>query len=414
MIIIAAFVLLIFLYSLASKRLEHTILTAPVVFTSAGILLMLTLPVEGELQAYRESLLMFAEVGLVLLLFSDASRINLRILKHNTLPVRLLCIGMPLTILLGAIGAVMVFPQLSVWEAGILAAILAPTDAGLGAVIVRSPRVPARIRQALSVEAGLNDGLSVPFLLFFIDLASTGTKGTGWVLVRFMVEQLGFGALVGLVVGLAGGWLLGNARRKGWMAESLQQLGLVALPLLCVVGSEPIGASMFIAAYVAGLAVQIVFKEAGEQSLEFTEGWGELFNFFVFFLFGMFAARALHQVNLTYIAYGVISLTAVRMLPVVVSLIRTRLSTATVIFIGWFGPRGLASIVLGLVYLEQESHLPGELVIQVAVMVTVFLSVFGHGFTTLPGISLYVRKIAALDTAAPEHQAVAGLNPAKE
>ncbi len=414
MIIIAAFVLLIFLYSLASKRLEHTILTAPVVFTSAGILLMLTLPVEGELQAYRESLLMFAEVGLVLLLFSDASRINLRILKHNTLPVRLLCIGMPLTILLGAIGAVMVFPQLSVWEAGILAAILAPTDAGLGAVIVRSPRVPARIRQALSVEAGLNDGLSVPFLLFFIDLASTGTKGTGWVLVRFMVEQLGFGALVGLVVGLAGGWLLGNARRKGWMAESLQQLGLVALPLLCVVGSEPIGASMFIAAYVAGLAVQIVFKEAGEQSLEFTEGWGELFNFFVFFLFGMFAARALHQVNLTYIAYGVISLTAVRMLPVVVSLIRTGLSTATVIFIGWFGPRGLASIVLGLVYLEQESHLPGELVIQVAVMVTVFLSVFGHGFTTLPGISLYAREIAALDTAAPEYQAVANLNPAKE
>jgi NhaP-type Na+/H+ or K+/H+ antiporter len=216
------------------------------------------------------------------------------------------------------------------------------------------------------------------------------------------------------VVGLAGGWLLDKARRKGWMAESLQQLGLVALPLLCVIGSKAVGASMFIAAYVAGLAVQIVFKDAGKQSLEFTEGWGALFNFFVFFIFGMATTRELNQFNLTYIAYAIISLTAVRMFPVTISLIRTGLSTATVIFIGWFGPRGLASIVLGLVYLEQESHLPGEPVIRLAVMATVFLSIFCHGFTTLPGVSFYASKIAALNTAAPEHQAAAGPDPANE
>ncbi|MFZ2446314.1 MAG: cation:proton antiporter [Syntrophobacteraceae bacterium] len=414
MIIIAAFVLLIFFYSLVSKRLEHTILTAPIVFTAAGMLLVLTLPVLSELEADRESFLLLAEVGLVLLLFSDASRINLRVLKHNTLPTRLLGIGMLPTILLGAICAAMVFPQLSVWEAGILAAILAPTDAGLGEVVVSSPRVPVRIRQALSVEAGLNDGLSVPFLLFFITLAGAGTEDTSGVLVRFMVEQLGFGALVGLGVGLAGGWLLGIARRRGWMAGPLQQLGLVALPLLCVLGSKPVGASMFIAAYVAGLAVQVGFKEAGEQSLEFTESWGRLVNFFVFFLFGMFVARALDQFSLLFVAYGVISLTVVRMLPVAISLVRTGLSTATVLFMGWFGPRGLASIVLGLVYLEHESRLPGESVIRLAVMVTVFLSIFCHGFSALPGIGLYARKVAALDAAAPENLAVFGPNPVKE
>lgn len=412
MIIIAVFVLLVFLYSLVSKRLERTIFTAPIVFAAAGILLVLTLPVLGELEAQRKAFLLIAEVGLVLTLFSDASRINLQVLNANQkLPIRLLSIGMLLTILLGAIGAAIVFPRLSLWEACILAAILAPTDAGLGVVIVSSPRVPVRIRQALNVEAGLNDGLSVPFMMFFIALAQIGTKETGGVLMRFVVEQLGFGAFVGAVIGLAGGWLLRLAKRKEWMAESLQQLGLVALPLLCVLGSEPIGASMFIAGYIAGIAVQIGFKEAAELDVEFTESWGQLLNFFVFFLFGMLTASASNQFSPAPVLYAVISLTVVRALPVAISLIGTRLSTATVLFMGWFGPRGLASIVLGLVYLEQESHLPGESTIKLAVMATVMLSIFAHGLSTLPGIDLYARKIATLDASAPEHMEVVDTKP---
>jgi len=408
MVIVAAFVVLVFLYSLVSSRLEHTIFTAPMVFTAAGILLILCVPVLRELEADRKAFLLIAEVGLVLTLFVDATRINLQVLKSNeSLPVRLLGIGMLPTILLGAIGAAIVFPQLSIWEVGILAAILAPTDAGLGEVVVNSPRVPVRIRQALSVEAGLNDGLSVPFLMLFIALAQVGTKGAGAVLMRFVVEQLGFGALVGVVIGLAGGWLLGLAKRKGWMAESSQQLGLVALPLLCVMGSEPVGGSMFIAGYVAGIAVQVGFGEAAEKSLEFTEGWGRLLDFFVFFLFGMLVALAWKKFSMPLLVYAAISLTMVRMLPVAMALIGTRLCTATAVFMGWFGPRGLASIVLGLVYLEQESHLPGESTISLAVMATVLLSIFAHGFSAMPGIGLYARKIATLDPAAPEHLAVA-------
>lgn len=177
MTLIAAFVVLVFCYSLASRRLERTIVTAPIVFTGAGILIMLALPVLRELEADRKAFLLLAEMGLVLTLFSDGTRINLEALKGNEkLPVRLLCIGMLPTILLGALAAVWILPHLSILEACILAAILAPTDAGLGEVLVNSPRVPVRIPQALSVEAGLNDGMAVPFLMFFIALAQFGGR----------------------------------------------------------------------------------------------------------------------------------------------------------------------------------------------------------------------------------------------
>src|SRR5208283_3831473 len=276
MVPLAVFVALLFLFSLLSRRLEQTVVTAPIVFTVAGMLMFPAL--QGVLRAgfTANAVLHLAEIGLVMLLFTDASRTDLNLLRSiKNLPARLLSTGMLLTILLGAIVARRVFPHLSIWEAGILSAILAPTDAGLGQVIVNSSRVPVRIRQALNVEAGLNDGLSVPFLLFFIALAAAGIEHATR-LPHFILQQLGVGAIVGLVIGLAGGWLLELARCKEWIAESFQQIGVVALPLLCLVVSEMVDASMFIAAFIAGLAVQIGFKEAGRHSVEFAEEWGQL------------------------------------------------------------------------------------------------------------------------------------------
>ncbi|RNC68237.1 MAG: sodium:proton exchanger [Desulfuromonadales bacterium] len=403
MTVISVFIVLVFLYSLVSKRLEQTVVTAPIVFTAAGTLFILAMPGFRELNIEREGFLKLAEIGLVMLLFTDATHINAKTVRsRERLPLRLLTIGMLLTIMLGAIAAHLIFPRMSLWEAGILAAILAPTDAGLGQVIVRSPHVPLRIRQALDVEAGLNDGLSVPFLMFFIAVSRIGTDGAGQVLMKYVGEQLGMGALVGLAIGLAGGVLLGAAQRKGWMADSVQQLGLVTLPILSVLACEPVGGSMFIAAYVAGLAVQFGHPDASEHSVEFTEGWGQLFDYFVFFLFGLFVAMALGRLSLLHVLYALLSLTVVRMVPVAIALTGTRLNAATVLFMGWFGPRGLASIVLGLVFLEEEAHLPGEETIKLAVMATVMLSIFAHGFSALPGISLYSRTVATLDATAPE------------
>lgn len=405
MALAAVFVVLVFLYSLVSRRLERTVFTAPIFFTAVGLLVFLMPPWLSEIDLNRKAFLLIAEIGLVMTLFTEAADINLKRLKGNRrILVRLLSAGMLLTILFGAISALVVVGGLSLWEAGILAAILAPTDAGLGQVIVNSPRVPMNIRQILSVEAGLNDGLSVPFLMVFIALALHTAEGGGAVLAQFLWEQLGYGALIGLGIGLGGGWLLGLAQRKNWMMKGLQQLGLVTLPLLCVMASEAAEASMFIAAYVAGLVVQIGFAEAGERSSEFAENWGQLFNFFVFFLFGVFVTRDWTNFNAALALYAILSLTVIRMIPVALALVGTGLSRSTVLFAGWFGPRGLASIVLGLVYLERHAHLPGESTIRLAVMATVLLSIFAHGLSALPGIDVYAERIASLDKSAPEHQ----------
>jgi NhaP-type Na+/H+ or K+/H+ antiporter len=405
-LIAAVFILLILLYSLVSRRLERTVITAPMLFVAAGLLIILLPAQLSALELERTELLQIAELGLVMLLFTDAARINLGVLKGNrNLPFRLLSAGMLLTILLGAIFALVVFDGLSFWEAGILAAILAPTDAGLGQVIVQSPRVPLRIRQALNFEAGVNDGLSVPFLMLFIALALETTAGAGAVLTKFLKEQLGYGTLVGLGIGLGGGWLLGVAQRRDWMAAERQTIGLVTLPLLCLVASEAVGASMFIAAYVAGLVAQIGFAPAGKDAAEFAEDWGQLLNFFVFFLFGLFVGQAWTNFNPNLMLYALLSLTVVRMVPVALALTGTGLSWTTVLFMGWFGPRGLASIVLGLVYLEQHANLPGESTIRLAVMATVLLSIFAHGLSALPGTHLYSSRLSSLGLGAPEFQA---------
>jgi len=402
--LLIVFIVLIFTYSLVSRPLEQTIITAPVVFTLVGMIAGFLAPESQQGGFSLDLFLRLAEIGLVLLLFTDASRTDLTVLRSIwNLPMRLLSTGLLLTIFLGAVAAQLLFPRLSIWEAGILAAILAPTDAGLGQIIVNSPHVPLRIRQALNVEAGLNDGLSVPFLLFFMALAASDFASHDASMTRFIVEQLGFGTLVGLGIGLVGGWLLGVSSRRNWITETFQQIGVVVLPVLCLVLSEAIGASMFISAFVAGLAVQLGFKEVSKHSVEFSEQWGQLINLSVFFIFGVLVARGWQQFTTASILYGVLSLTVIRMLPVAIALIGTGLSRATVLFTGWFGPRGLASIVLGLVYLEQETHLPGEPVIRVAVMSTVLLSIFAHGLSAMPGVDLYQRKIASLAPDASEH-----------
>ena len=403
----AIFVSLLFIYALLSGRASQTPITAPLLFTAAGMVMSPLWIHIADAGVTANVFLRLAELGLVLLLFTDASRTDLTVLRNiGTLPGRLLSTGMLLTILLGGIVARLVFPSLSIWEAGILSAILAPTDAGLGQVVVTSPRVPTRVREALNVEAGLNDGLSVPFLLFFMALAAAKIEGGAASLLQFIGEQLGLGVVVGLGVGLLGGWLLRVARRRGWIAESFQQIGVVTLPLLCLLLAEMVDASMFIASFVAGLAVQIPFKDAGTHSFEFAEEWGQMFNLAVFFLFGMIVVRDWSQFTRSSWVYAVLSLTVVRIIPVAVALIGTRLSRPTVLFMGWFGPRGLASIVLGLVYLEQELHLPSESAIRAAVMMTVVLSIFVHGLSAMPGISTYARKVATLSPSAPERQEI--------
>jgi NhaP-type Na+/H+ or K+/H+ antiporter len=405
---VIVFILLVYVYSLLSRRLEGTILTIPLVFTVAGVVLVLLVPglvVRRETES--EVWLILAEITYAIVLFNGATRVNLRILGGRMqLPGRLLVFGLPLTILLGMLVAALVLPDLALWEAGILACILAATDTGLAEGIVRSPRVPACIREALNAESGLSDGLVIPFLMLFVSLIKVDAAGPGGVFLRIAVQQIGFGIPVGAAIGFVGGWLLGLARRRGWASAPFQQIAMIALAPLCLILAEAIGTSPFIAAFAAGIAVQAGFRDASEGLVEFSENEGRLLHMFVFFLFGTAAGPALGEFHLAPVLYAILSLTLVRMLPVAISMIGTRLSAASLLFVGWFGPRGLASIVLSLVVVQLEVQTAGASVVRLGLMATVLLSIFAHGLSASPGIRLYAQQIARLGTDAPEYEAV--------
>ena len=409
MLTIVAFILLVYMYSLLSKRLEGTVLTIPVVFAVAGIALILVAPgaVGRELRA--TGWLILAEITYAIVLFNGATRVNLRVLGGEMrLPGRLLVIGLPLTILLGMLVAALVLPGLSLWEAGALACILAATDTGLAGLIVGSPRVPACIREALNAESGLSDGLVVPFLMLFISLVRADAAGPSIPFLRVAAQQIGFGIPAGAAIGLVGGWLLGLARRRGWASPPFQQIAMIALAPLCLVLAKALGTSPFIAAFSAGIALQIGFRDAAAGVVEFSENEGRLLHMFVFFLFGTSAGSVLREFHLAPVLYAILSLTLVRMLPVALSMLGTRLSGASVLFMGWFGPRGLGSIVLGMVA-AQEVQTAGSSLIRLGLIATVLLSIFAHGLSAPPGIRLYARQISRLGADAPEHEAVPGM-----
>jgi len=403
MVVFGIFLGLIFILSLISHRLKKTILTAPMVFTSAGIIVFLIIPELALVEVNNKTVLLLAELALAFTLFGDASRIQARsVWRDSQLPDRLLLIGMPVTIFAGLIIGLLVFTSLTFWEAAILAVILAPTDASLGGAISTSPRVPDRIRKALNIESGLNDGLSVPFLMLFIALARVDSplENTSWIL--YTLQVIGLGLLVGGVMGWGSGWLMSKAAQRGWTDEKAEQLGLLAVVVLVFFIAHEIGGNEFIAAFVAGLLVKVSFSDAGERMLDFSEAWGELLVYFVFFIFGAIAAPLLPTITFSVVVYAVLSLTLVRMLPVAVSMLGIKLQRSSVLFMGWFGPRGLASIVLGFVYLKEEANLPGESLILLTVAATVLLSVFAHGISTVPAIKQYGGDVDAFPSDAPE------------
>ncbi len=410
MSLLAIFVLAVFLFSLVSRQVEKSLFTPPILFTTIGVLSAVVLVEVTRGEANAEAFLTIAELGLVLLLFAEASHIDRRLLKSiRGLPVRLLTTGMVFTIALGLLVALLMFEQISIWEAGILAAVLAPTDAGLGQAIVSDPRVPRQIREALSVEAGLNDGLAVPFLLFFIALAGSVASQQSASLAGFILEQIGYGAAIGLVVARGGSWLANQARQRGWIDERSAKLGFLMMPLFCMLAAHEVHGSAFIAAFVGGLALPRNNDYPGKLAVHFIEDWGQLINLAVFFLFGVLLVAAWPELRPVHFLYGVLSLTLVRMIPVAIALLGSGMSRATVGFMGWFGPRGLASIVLGLVYFEQV-HGATNATIGLTVTATVLLSVLAHGFTARPGAAVYARAIASLPESAPEHRSGSSTN----
>ncbi len=383
-----------------SRRLERTVLTAPMLFVGAGLLFgtealgWLDLGIEsGTVRA-------LAEATLTLVLFADASRIDLGALRREiALPARLLGIGLPLTIAAGTVIAALLFTQLTWLEALVLAIVLAPTDAALGQAVVTDPRLPVRIRQGLNVESGLNDGICVP--LFFIALALAETDEgsiTSTHAVRLVFEEIGYGVVGGVVAGALGAIVLGFAeRRKLVAADWLQVIPLAAAALSYGIAA-PLGGSGFIAAFVAGLTFGFLYRahDRGEVTYLVDSG-GQVLNGVTFIVFGAVAlGPALHVLDWRIALYAVLSLTLARMLPVALALAGLHARLPTVAYVGWFGPRGLASIVFAVIVLEGSALEHSHLVVT-TVLITVALSVYGHGITAVPLTDLYVRWFARHD-----------------
>ncbi len=402
---LAVLLAVVFLYGLISRRLEGSVVTAPMSFVAAGMVLGPAALGLVNLDLENETVLLVAEFALALLLFTDATRVDLRALGSPPhLPARLLGVGMPLTIVLGAVAAALVLPGLSFWEAAIVAAVLAPTDAALGQAVVSDERVPATVRRSLNVEAGLNDGLSVPFLALFIALAlaeEEALTGGRWIL--FALQQIGFGVLVGALVGVSGAWLVREAIRWGWISDTFERLALLALALLAYALAGLAGGNGFIAAFAGGLCAGPFLRGIGERAVGFADAEGQLLNAAVFFTFGAVAIPLLlDEMDLSVALYAGLSLSVIRMLPVGIALLGTRLRGVSVLFMGWFGPRGLASIILGLVFLEEAASLSASVEISTVVAATVLLSVLLHGLTSSPLSTLYARSAATMSPAAPE------------
>ncbi len=377
---------IVVVYAALSRALDPTPVSAPIFFLSAGLICGNKGLGLIDLGPTSEQVRVLAELTLTLVLFTDAARIDVAALRREyTVPARLLGIGLPLTILAGWLLGIGMFGSFSLAEILLLAVILAPTDAALGQAVVSDPRLPSRIRQGLNVESGLNDGICVPLL--FIGLAIVGAQAgaeSSQGAIDVVVEAIGYGVLFGAVAGVAGALVAKLARRYGSMGSSWAQILPVATAGLAYGLAAPLGGSGFIAAFVAGFGFGVLQRHAGGDTTYLIEEFGELSNSFTFIVFGAaVVGPVLAGLTWRAVLYGVLSLTIVRMAPVAVALLGTHARRQTVAFIGWFGPRGLASIVFTIIVLE-DGGVRNSSTITVAVVFTIVLSVYAHGLTARP------------------------------
>ena len=374
-----------------SRRLTGTSLTPAMVFVALGVLVGPLVADGLSVSPTSHSVRTLAEATLTPVLFADASRINLSALRREyAVPLRLLAIGLPLTIALGALFAAGLFGHFSVAEAVVLAVVLAPTDAALGEAVVTEPRLPSRIRQGLNVESGLNDGICVPLLL--IALAAADIQDhllTNSHAVSVIAEEIGYGLLAGAAAGLLTAGLVKVAGRRHLITGLWQQVVPLAGAALAYGIAIGLGGSGFIAAFIAGLIFGGLAHREAEESSRLIEALGALLGGITFLIFGaVLLGPALKQLDWRVGLYALLSLTVVRMLPVAVAMIGSGARWPTVAFCGWFGPRGLASIVFAVIVVE-ESQLPGAQTILITTYLTIGLSVLAHGITAAPLATRY-------------------------
>jgi NhaP-type Na+/H+ or K+/H+ antiporter len=391
---LALLALFALVYSAIAGAVERTWISGAIVFTAFG---MLVGPMGLDLLTWetdRETIRSLAEVTLALVLFTDAAGADIGVLKKNRgLPLRLLLIGLPLTILLGFGVGVLLVDSLSLFALALLATMLAPTDAALGKAVVTNQAVPDEVRQGLNVESGLNDGICVPVLFVFLALAldQTGDAGPWHLAVKLVAEEIGIGLVVGLGLTFVGAKLLKLARARNWITPTWIQIPVVAMALASFAIAQTLGGSGFIASFSGGLLFGILTKDLREEFLLAAEGTGDTLALVTWVIFGAaVVGQAVGHFSWLILLYAILSLTLIRMLPVFLSLTGSGIDTEGKLFIGWFGPRGLASIVFAVIVVNSELAYTGPLAM--TVVCTIALSIIFHGITANPWAKAYGER----------------------
>ncbi|MCB1449347.1 MAG: cation:proton antiporter [Nitratireductor sp.] len=393
--ILLAILASVFLYSLLTNAITKTVITLPIIFMIVGYLCSRPIAALAEPQTLDVGKRLLAEITLVLVLFSDASHVRFKSLRQSfKLPLRMLVFGLPLTIGLGMSVAYLLNPESGLAMALLTAAVLTPTDAALGQTVVSSPDVPEPLRQTINVESGLNDGLVLPFVLFGAILASAGMEGAATDgLAVSAVVQIVLGPLVGIAFGWGFAKAMDLAQNRDLMAEAAGGVAFLAAAFAAFIGSEIVGGNGFIAAFVAGMVFGNSYKHDIHFIGEFREGVGQLLTMFAFLVFGaLLLPDGLEHMTWRAVVLAVLFLTVVRMLPIWLSLLGTGLALREKLFLGWFGPRGLASILFTLIMMD-EFDFPGEQELLACVSMTVFLSIILHGISAAP-LSKWIGRAA--------------------
>jgi NhaP-type Na+/H+ or K+/H+ antiporter len=392
------------IYALFSKRLSTTIVTAPMLFVVVGVLVgSAGFAIIGE-EGDGRSINLLLEATLAIVLFSDATVINSSNWREEaSIPGRLLTIGLPLTVAAGFVVAAMMFSNLGMWQVALIAAILAPTDAALGQAVISNPRVPQPIRQGLATESGLNDGIALTLVVVFLAGAEEAViGGSVGAVLSFLAQELLIAAVIGVGIGLAGGTALVAAAQRNWVSPVWLGIGALGIGIAAYGLAVPLGGSGFIAAWLAGLLLGRTTRDKLSNVGAFSETLGTVLTMTSFMLFGaVILGPALSSITWQIVLYAVLSLTVIRMIPVALAMIGSGLQSASVLFLGWFGPRGLASIVLAGLVVE-SSGLPGADVIVAVVAITVGISVFAHGATSWIGSQSYSNWWEQHEAEAPE------------
>jgi NhaP-type Na+/H+ or K+/H+ antiporter len=399
---LAVLALFIMVYSSVAGAVERRWVSGPIVFTCFGLLIGPAGFALLDWETDRELIRNLAEVTLAMVLFTDAAGADVRVLKNTSgVPARLLLVGLPLTIALGfAVGAVLIDSP-SLFAIAVLATMLAPTDAALGKAVITNEAVPDEVRQSLNVESGLNDGICVPVLLLFLALAldTTGDMGPLPLAAKLVFEQIGIGLAVGLVLTFNAVKLLKYARYRQWLTKTWTQIPIFALALSCFSVAQLLGGSGFIAAFSGGLLMAFMEKDLSkkvkEDYLLTSEGAGDTLALITWVTFGAaVVGQAIGYFSWTILLYSFLSLTVIRMLPVFLCLTGSGIDTEGKLFIGWFGPRGLASIVFAVMVVN--SGLPDSGPLAMTVVCTIVLSIVAHGVTANPWAEAYgKRRLAA-------------------